>query len=130
MAFPDLRPTSRSAKLGDWPVKTYRAQNGREMRFLYGNRRTGTELELSYENIADSQAGDFLSHFEDVKGTYGTFDIRDETRAGWNRNAAPGSAPPFDPPTGNKYRYADAPQISSVRPGRSTVTVRLVSVLQ
>lgn len=100
------------------------------MRILYGNRRTGTELELSYENISDTQASDFLTHYEDVKGTYGTFSIRDETRSGWDRNAAPSSAPPFDAPSGNTFRYADAPQISSVRPGRSSVTVRLVSVLQ
>lgn len=124
MAFPDLKPTSRSVTLGDWPVKSYRAQNGKELRLLYGDKRTGAELELSYENISDGDAASFLTHYDEVKGTYIIFDIEPNTRAG-STNSAPLNAPPS-----NRYRYAGPPQISSVRPGRSTVTVRLVSVFQ
>lgn len=126
MAFPSIRPTSRSVRLGDFPVKTFRAQNGREYRILYGNKRTGQELELTYENIPDSRANDFFGHYKDMNGTYKTFDIGSDARAGW----APSGTTPFSEPDSSLYRYADAPQITSVRPGISTVTVRLVSVLR
>lgn len=127
MAFPNLSPTARSVRLGDWPVKSFRAQNGKEYRVVYGDKRTGQELELTYENISDSDANDFVGHYNSSKGTYDTFTIEANTRAGWGV----GGTTPFDPPSSaSLYRYADAPQITSVRPGRSTVTVRLVSVLR
>ena len=129
MAYPDLEPTSRSVSLGDWPVKTFRSQAGKEVRVLYGNRRTGAELQLTYENIADGDANGFLSHYEDMRGTYDHFTVGAATSAGWERNRRPGTTP-FTEPQASRYRFAEAPQIASVRPGRSTVTVRLVSVLQ
>ena len=131
MAYPDLKPTARSVRFGDWPVKTFRAQNGKELRLLYGNKRTGAELELTYDNIEDSQAAQFLSHYEDMRGSYEAFEVSAASRAGWNRDpGGPRFGTPFNEPDDNRYRYADAPAITSVRPGRSSVTVRLVSVLR
>jgi hypothetical protein len=126
MAFPDLKPTARSVRLGDWPVKSFRSQNGKEYRVVYGDKRVGQELELTFENISDSNANDFIGHYNSSKGTYDTFTIEPNTRAGWGL----GGTTPFDAPNASLYRYAEAPQITSVRPGRSTVTVRLVSVLR
>ena len=40
MAFPSLVPSTRTFDAGNWPVKTYKAQSGAEVRILYGNRRT------------------------------------------------------------------------------------------
>ena len=56
MAFPSLAPTSRSFSAGDYPVKTFKSQNGAEVRILYGNSRTDVKLQLSYENIGDALA--------------------------------------------------------------------------
>jgi len=127
MAYPSsVVPTSRSVRLGDYPVRSFRAQNGKELRLLYGNRRSGQELELTYENIADSNVVGFMSHYEDMKGTHGSFDVPSINFQGWNA----GVNSPFQEPQNNLYRFADAPQITSVRPGRSTVVVRLVSVIR
>lgn len=130
-SFPDLIPTSRSFDPGDFPVKTYKAQNGSEFRILYGSNRTNMRLSLSYGNITDAEAEQFLDHFEAVQGTFKTFSIRafkhnnGNTRAGWEGNADALSASVSK----NRFRYESAPQCVQVRPGISTVTVNLIGVL-
>lgn len=125
MDFPDLIPTSRTFDPGDWPVKTYRSQNGSETRVLYGDKRTGMSLELTYENIADTQAEQFFDHYRAVLGTYNTFPVGLKTREGWAGDSTVYGASAY----ANAYRYSQAPTITSIKPGISTVTVKLVGVL-
>lgn len=124
MAFPTLRPTSRTFDPGDWPIKAFRAQSGAEVRILYGSVRTGMKLELSYENIIDSQAEGFLTHFNETLGTLRTFQLSGDAQAGWS-----GSESSLSPPENSAWRYAQAPQLTAVRPGISTVTISLIGVL-
>lgn len=126
MAFPTLVPTSRSFDAGDWPVKTFRAQNGAEVRLLYGSNRTGMTLELSYDNITDANAELFLTHYNEVQGTYGTFTIPEAgAKTGWS-----GSANALDVTgSGNRWRYSAAPSVQSIKPGVSSVSVKLIGVL-
>lgn len=123
MAFPALSPSARDFNPGNWPIKTYTAQSGAEVRILYGDTRSRMELSLSYDNISDSQAEQFLTHYDEVKGTYTAFDIDSAAKDGWT-----GSTGAIDAGNINKWRYADAPQITAVRPGRSSVKVNLVGV--
>lgn len=125
MPFPTLKPTSRDFNAGDYPVKTFKAQNGAEARILYGSKRTGMSIGLGYDNIADTSADDFVAHFDEVKGTFDTFTLPDEVLAGWQ-----GASSALDATaTGNRWRYAEAPSVTSVRPGRSSVQVSLIGVL-
>lgn len=124
MPYPDLAPTSRAYSAGTYPYKTYKSQNGVEARILYGDKRTGMTLELSYDNIADAVADDFIAHYDDTKGGYATFALPASFRSGWR-----GSAGAIDVSSGNLWRYDSAPDIRSVRPGISSVTVKLVGVL-
>lgn len=123
MPFPSLRPTARDFNPGDWPVKSYNSQSGAEVRILYGDTRTGMELTLNYDNILDSQAEQFLTHYDEVKGSYLTFDLNSTAKTGWS-----GTASAIDAGSINKWRYAEAPQVVAVRPGRSSVKVNLVGV--
>ena len=86
MAFPSLAPTGRSFSAGDYPVKTFKSQNGAEVRILYGNSRTDVKLQLSYENIGDALAESFLDHFDETKGTFSTFDLPVGSLGGWSGN--------------------------------------------
>lgn len=122
MPFPTLKPTARGFDAGDFPIRTYRSQSGVEARILYGSRRTGAQLSLSYENISDTDANSFLTHFDETRGTYATFTLPSNAAAGWT----PGT---INSGTGNAWRYAGPPEITNVRPGRSTVQVKLVAVL-
>jgi hypothetical protein len=123
MPFPALRPTSRDFKPGDYPVKTYSAQSGAEVRILYGDTRTRMELSLGYDNATDAQAKQFLDHYDEVKGSFNTFQVNASTRAGWGSTAAA-----IDATGVNRWRYADSPQVTAVRPGRSSIRVNLVGV--
>jgi hypothetical protein len=124
MAFPSLTPTSRNFNPGDYPIKQFRSQSGAEVRILYGDARTGMALELAYDNISDSNAELFLTHYNDVKGTYNTFTIPSSVKTGWT-----GTDSAIDVSGLNAWRYAEAPAVTAVRPGRSSVRVQLIGVL-
>lgn len=124
MPFPSLQPTTRAYDGGDFPVRTYRAQSGAEARILYGSRRTGMTLDLAFENITDAQAEQFLDHYDETKGTYRTFTLPTAVLTGWS-----GNSDAIDAATGNSWRYDGAPSVASVRPGISSVQVKLVGVL-
>ena len=123
MPFPALRPTSRDFKPGDYPVKTYSAQSGAEVRILYGDTRTRMELSLGYDNATDAQAKQFLDHYDEVKGSFSTFEVDPSARAGWGS-----TADAIDAAGVNRWRYAESPQVTAVRPGRSSIRVNLVGV--
>lgn len=124
MAFPAYAPTARSFNAGDYVYKTFQSQSGKEVRILYGDKRTGMTLDLSYDNIADANADDFIAHYDEVKGGFTSFTLPAAFRSGWSGNAAA-----IDAATGNQWRYGEPPTVTSVRPGISSVTVKLVGVL-
>ena len=124
MAFPSLTPSSRNYASGDYPVKTFRAQSGSESRILYGSRRTGMTLDLQYDNITDANAELFLDHYDETKGTYSTFTLPTVALTGWS-----GNKDAIDAATGNAWRYDGPPQITNVRPGVSSVQIKLIGVL-
>ena len=126
MAFPALVPTSRSFDSGDYPIKTFKAQNGKEHRILYGSNRTNMKLSLTYANITDANAELFLDHYDEMQGTFQTFTVgREAGKGGWEGNQDAIGAVTH----GNAYRYENAPQLVQVRPGISTVTVNLIAVI-
>ena len=117
--FPGLTPTSRSFKPGDFANAKFRANSGAEFRILYGSKRTGMELQLQFQNITDAQANSILNHYDTAKGTYEVFSVPAAVKAG--------SSASIDPPASSKWRYKDAPQLNSVYPGVSSVTVNLIA---
>jgi hypothetical protein len=125
MAFPTLEPTSRDVDAGDYPVKTFKAQSGAEVRILYGSKRTGMSISLGYDNISDIDAESFVTHFDEVLGSYNTFTLPSAVTTGWTGAASALTAAA----TGNEWRYAEPPAITSVRPGRSSVRIKLLGVL-
>lgn len=124
MAFPEIAPTSRSFDPGDFPSKTYNSQSGSEIRILYGSQRTKMKLSLGYENITDANADLFLTHYESVNGTFSTFELPSAVFSGWS-----GLASSLDASGSNSWRYEQPPQVASVRPGLSSVTISLIGVL-
>ena len=124
--FPTLKPTARTFESGDFPVKVYKAQNGSEHRILYGSRRTNMRLSLTVANITDAEAEQILDHYDQVQGTFGTVILQmKDAKAGWagNKDALGAGA------HGNSFRYENPPQLTSVRPGVSTVTVNFIGVI-
>lgn len=86
MGFPELAPTGRSYEPGNYPVKTFKAQNGAEHRILYGSERSEVKLSLSYANIGDANAELFLDHYDEMQGTFKRFRLPKKALAGWESN--------------------------------------------
>lgn len=124
MPFPSLVPTSRDFNPGDYPIKQFRSQSGAEIRILYGDSRTGMVLDLAYDNVTDANADLFLTHYNEVKGTYNTFTLPSAAKTGWA-----GAAASLDVSGVNAWRYAEPPTVTAVRPGRSSVRVQLIGTL-
>ena len=125
--FPTLVPSSRQFTQGDWPIARYTSQNGSEVRILYGDREVGQSLSLGYENITDAEAETFITHYQAMQGTFTTFalpqPITDNAGAGWS-----GTATVFNAGQGSQYRYAGPPVLTSVYPGVSSITIKLITV--
>ncbi len=129
MNFPQLVPTGRSYTGGDFPVKVYKAQDGAEVRILYGDKRTGMTLQLLYQNLADADAALFFAHYQSVQGTYQPFLLGDGTgtaaKEGWTGGGEYIGATYW----GSQWRYTQSPLLTSVGPGRSSVTVNLTATI-
>jgi hypothetical protein len=121
MTYPQLPPTARSFTAGDFANKKYTAQDGAEFRILYGDKRVGMTLQLTYSNITDAQADAFINHYHSMQGTYQQFDVGLASRDGYEGSSLTFGAVWW----GSQWRYDNAPQLQSVYPGVSTVTVNL-----
>lgn len=124
MAFPSFTPSTRSYDPGDYANTQFKANSGAEFRILYGSKRTGMKLQLQYQNLADSDAKLFLDHYEEMQGTFKQFPTSDSVtgaKKGMDKalSAEVGAI-------GSHWRYEKAPQLKSVYPGVSTVTINLL----
>lgn len=134
--FPNIQPTSRSYTPGDRPRELFRAQNGATTAVQFGKRVVDSSLQLTFANISDDQAMEIFQNFievNDVDGDgnwdYVEFPFEAVTGAmagisneGLRRVMA-------ETPGYRKYRYLEPPTVTSVFPGRSTVTVNLQGYL-
>ena len=122
-SFPKLVPTSRAFDPGNYSVKAFQAMNGVEHRLLYGSVRTQMTLQLQYDNISDTDAASFMTHFDAMKGTFlgFTLDVKNtEVKGGY------GGSSDFElSANGGKWRYDAPPKMTSIRPGISSVSVTL-----
>ena len=136
--FPSHVPTGRQYTPPAWPVKSFEAQNGSEVRILYGDQPSRATYKLTYSNLPDTDAEDFVVHFREVKGTFQQFSLgapgstpgasldENSVKGGWA-----GDPMNFDkgPESSSRWRYEGPPQLQSVRRGVTSVTVSLVSAL-
>ena len=125
MAFPELVPSSRKFSPGDFPIKKFNTQSGAEVRILYGSRMVNQVFELSYANISDSQAESFLTDYRDQQGTFQTFVLPSAVFEGWTAGRNIGR---YERGPSTFWRYDAPPAVVSVRPGISSVTVKLRAV--
>lgn len=125
MAFPALVPSSRTFSQGDFPIKKFNAQGGKEVRILYGSRMVNQVFELSYANVTDANAELFLDDYIGRLGTFRTFVLPNAVFEGWTAGRDIGK---YERGPGALWRYDAPPEVVSVRPGISSVTVRLRAV--
>lgn len=128
VAFPDLIPSSRRYSPGAYPQAEFRALNGATTTLRYGNRRVDSELDLGFQNITDDNAAVLLKLYEDVT-------VADDWMTFAASNVAGGASADLSEyirevgGSGLRWRFAEPPAVESVKPGRSSVQLRLVGRL-
>ena len=125
--FPDyIIPTSRTYKPGKLPETEFTSRNGSTSFVQYGQNFVNAELTLNFANINDGSAFEILQHYERVLGD--DFVVFDNNAGfqGMNAELIGGLQ------NGRgllRWRYSDAPQITSVYPGVSSVQVQFIGYL-
>jgi hypothetical protein len=123
--FPGIKPATRRFRLGQFPVKIYRALSGATVKRAFGNRAYGYELSLGFENITDSAVVQIIDHYNATSAGFQRFTLPAEIFAGMNA-ALTGR---IQSPTQIKWEYAEPPDVDSVITGLSTVSVVFVGEL-
>lgn len=124
--FPGIKPAERSFRLGQYPVKSYRALSGATVKRAFGNRAYGYELQLSFDNIADAVTSQLIDHYNTTYGGFERFTLPAELFAGMDATLTD----KIQSPTQIKWEYTSPPEVQSVITGRSTVTVTLAGEIE
>ena len=115
-------PTRRSFTPGRFPTKRFDSISGAGTTRLYGSKAFSATLQLTFI-LNDEDTCAFLKCWDDAYGDYDTIELPDEFFAG--------SSPVLDcgVPDYLNWRWAEAPSVESLFPGRSRVQVNLVATL-
>ena len=124
--FPALKPTARSFRLGQYPVKTYRAMSGAVVRRSFGDKPFGYTLELEFANVSEATVNTIIDHYNGQQGGTLGFAIDGTVFLGY---AVALQTKAFYP-SGIEWLYAEPPSVSTVIKDISTVTVKLVGEMQ
>lgn len=128
-------PTSRSFRAGKWPITTATSQSGVRSKRLWGNLASGGSLSLTYANIPDDVAEDFIDSWQQTKGGLNYLETTNgngiqSTDPMFEGMSADMKAEILSATTGTQWTYAQEPIVESVAPGISTVKVELIAELR
>ncbi len=87
--FPSIIPTSRLYVQGDFPSAIQSSANGTTTGYRRGNRRINQTLQLSYENLTESQVTEFRTHFDNQNGGFEFFFLSASTWNGYTNSPVP-----------------------------------------
>lgn len=105
MAFPALIPSTRVYTPGDVPQRRQVALSGVSSGYRQGNRRVAQTLQLSFNNISESDLNLIKAHYLDRQGTFDIFFLPAEV---WNGY----TTPPIPLLSDYAWRYAGPPVIT------------------
>ena len=130
-SFPEIEPTDRSFNAPRWPTSSDTTKSGAITRRLWGSRPNSGQLSLKFQNTTDANAAAILAAYDNAKGPVDTLTLPDILFNGANANLKAwldGSAHG----AGLLWCFTEGspPQVESIAPGRSTVTVNLTAELR
>lgn len=118
MTFPALVPSSRTFTPGNYRQSEQISLSGFRSGFRRGNRRDNQTLELSFNNLTETELNLIKAHFVDRQGTFDTFFLSPEVWSGYG-------AVPVPLISDYVWRYEESPTISDGIVGRWAVEVKL-----
>jgi hypothetical protein len=126
-SFPSYAPSQRSFKPGIYPQRTYRSLSGVVTKRTFGNMPSQSALDLSFDNVDDVTVAAIIEHYKLQTATNRRFNVSSTTMGGISSSLlalANGSADNL------RWEYNGPPEVQSVRPGRSSVTVSLLGEIR
>jgi hypothetical protein len=134
--FPNLTPSQRVYLPGTFPANEFQGLNGAVTTIQYGSKPVDSQLQMTFQNITDDEA--YLIYDNYIKANGGK-DV-DTGERDFVSLSSPALAGIYSSdlqrvigeqnPSKLRYRYVSPPQITSVFPGISTVTVELRGYLE
>ena len=143
IAFPYLTPATRVYTAGVYPTKFFEAANGSTTAIRHGNRRSKSKLEATFVAITEDDAKQILDCYEDTMRNwdYIRFNKGDDGldnqlgRGGmwegvqnqdlvvnWYQENNVSASVTY-------WRFAEPPTVTSLYPGRVTVSCQFISYL-
>jgi len=118
-AFPALVPTSRRVTQGQYATKRFTSIAGTGTTRAYGSQPFNAELALQFDNLSDTETLLIAEAYDNARGEKDDLSLPAEVWQGMDadlKNRLVGSL---------LWRFSGQPSISSVRPGVSSISVRL-----
>ena len=121
-SLPALTPTAMSFAAPEFPVKVNTSLSGVVSRRLFGNRGSRATLNLTYSNIPDASAAQFLTAWNASKGTFNALTVPAEVFDGRSAELTTYLTNGGDDLI---WHFAERPDVEPVVPGVSTVKIAL-----
>ena len=119
--FPSLTPSTRLYTPGDFPSAIQATSSGATTGFRRGNRRINQTLQLTFDNLTETQVNLIRTHYDGQNGSFEIFFLSSECWAGY-------TTPPVPLVSDFAWLYATAPTISDGITSKWNVEIELVSV--
>ena len=119
--FPTIIPTTRLYTQGDFPNAIQSSSSGATTGFRRGNRRINQTLQLTFDNLTETQVNLIRTHYDGQSGSFEIFYLSSSTWSGY-------TTPPVALVSDFAWLYANAPTISDGIVSKWNVEIELVSV--
>ncbi len=119
--FPAIIPTTRLYTQGDFPSAIQASSSGATTGFRRGNRRINQTLQLTFDNLTETQVNLIRTHYDGQNGSFEIFYLSSSTWSGY-------TSPPVALVSDFAWLYANPPTISDGIVSKWNVEVELVSV--
>jgi hypothetical protein len=122
VTFPAIAPNALRFRAPEFPVRSNTSLSGVVSRRIFGNRGSRSTLDLTFDNISDQLAAQFLDAWNLAKGTLEILTVSSTTFSGAGTDLLGYISDGGDQLA---WHFAEAPEVQRVKPGLSSVTVRL-----
>lgn len=121
-AFPAIVPTAMDFTAPEFPVRSNTSLSGVVSRRLFGNRGSRSLLNLTFDNVTDAVATEFLDVWNEARGQTDALTLSSTVFTGAD---AALTAYLSDGGDDLIWHFASPPQVQRVTPGISSVRVAL-----
>lgn len=122
VAFPEVTPSSMDFTAPEFPIKTNTSLSGVVSRRAFGNRGSRAVLSLSFDNLPDATAVEFLNSWKLAKGQLESLSLPSIVFNGADSDLSSYLSNGGDALI---WHFSEPPQLQRVKPGISSVRVVL-----